>query len=287
MDKSNKGKSAMSKILSLIKSKIWAIQQEHLEYMAGSIGETINTMTAENMKPKIYGSTAVLPVNGVITQKADIMSALFGGVSSEILGMYFTELANHKDIKNIVLDIDSPGGEVFGTGELVAKMSANKNGKKVYAVANSLMASAAYWIGSVADEMYSTPSGLSGSIGVIAIHEDISEAAKSAGVKFNIITAGDHKGDGNPYEPLTDGARAEIQKRVDYYYGMFIKSVSENRRISQKSLKESYGNGKIYTADEALKLGVIDGIATLEQVVNKLQRAESKKQKNRNLSATL
>ena len=277
----------MSEILKAIKTRIWAIQPDYLDYMATSTGEVINTIVAEDMKPTIIGSTAILPLYGLITQKADIFTAMFGGTSAEIFGAYFSQLAKSPDIKTIVFDVNSPGGEVFGTSELVDKIKATKNGKKVIAVANSLMASAAYWISTTADEIVSTPSGITGSIGVIAIHEDISEMAKQAGVKFTIITSNEHKGEGNPYEPLTETAKTSMQQRVNYYDDMFVKSVSENRRISQKQLRETYGNGKTYTSADAIKLGVIDKVATLEQVITKIQQTESKKSKNKNIAASL
>jgi signal peptide peptidase SppA len=183
--------------------------------------------------------------------------------------------------------LDSPGGEVFGVSELADKIYAAREQKKIIAVANSLMASAAYWIGSSAHEIVATPSSITGSIGVIAMHEDWSKALESMGVKTTIITAGEHKADGSPYAPLTEPAAIEIKKRVDYYYEMFTESVGRNRGNTANQVKKTYGDGRVFNAKEAKDIGLIDRIDTLQGTINRELAKMAKTQKNKNLRASI
>ena len=110
----------------------------------------------------------IVPVRGVIEQRSTWLSELFGGTSAEKIGALVEAGVNDSRVAGIILDVDSPGGEVSGTPELSSKIFNLRGKKPIVAIANSLMASAAYWIGSAADEIVITPSGMAGSIGVLS-----------------------------------------------------------------------------------------------------------------------
>jgi capsid assembly protease len=219
------------------------------------------------------GSVAVLPVYGVIGHRASLVEDSSSGVNTsiELLGQAFRSLMADPGIAGIVLDVDSPGGSVYGVAELAEQIFAARGVKPVSAVANSLSASAAYWIASAAEEFAITPGGEAGSIGVYAAHSDVSKMMEAEGVKITLVSAGKYKVEGNPYEPLGADAQAFIQSRVDDYYGDFVKAVARNRKDTQTAVREGYGQGRVLGAAAAVKANLADRVATLDQVVADMQ----------------
>jgi len=172
----------------------------------------------------------------------------------------------------VVLDVDSPGGAVNGVEELADEMLRARGQKPVVAVANTLAASAAYWIATAADEVVVTPSGEVGSIGVFAVHEDFSAALEAAGIRVSLVSAGKYKMEGNPYEPLGDEGRAALQERVDDYYGMFVGAVARGRGVAAKDVREGFGQGRLVGARQAVELGMADRVATLDETLDRVAR---------------
>jgi len=213
---------------------------------------------------------AVLPVYGVIHQRANLMTDTSGGTSVERLTAQFRQALADPSVGAVVLDVDSPGGAVPGIEELSAEMHGARGSKPILAVANSLAASAAYWIATAADEVVVTPSGEVGSIGVFAVHEDFSAALEAEGVRVTLISAGKFKMEGNPYEPLGEVAREALQARVDDYYGMFVKAVARNRGVTAKDVREGFGEGRVVGAGEAKRLGMVDRVETFDAAVARL-----------------
>jgi signal peptide peptidase SppA len=181
---------------------------------------------------------------------------------------------NDARIGAIVFDVNSPGGSVTGVDELSKMIYDARGSKPIVAVANHLMASAAYWIGTAADELVVTPSGEVGSIGVFAAHQDVSAAMEKEGVKTTLISAGKYKTEGNPFEPLTDEAHASIQARVDDYYSMFTKAVARNRGVNVADVRGGFGEGRVVGAQQAVSLGMADRVATLDDVISGLTRRQ-------------
>jgi len=224
-------------------------------------------------------SIGVVPVQGFLAQKGprDVFEAIFrGGSSMERIGEAVRQLAADGAVSAIVLDIDSPGGTVAGTPELADVIFAARQAKPVVAVANSLAASAAYWIGSQASEIVVAPSSQVGSIGVFAIHEDITKMADQMGVKITAISAGKHKLLGAPFEPLTDETTAIIQKGVDEQYAQFVNHVARGRGVKGGEVRSGFGEGWIAGAKEAVSLGMADRIGTLRETIARLGTARGR-----------
>lgn len=221
------------------------------------------------------GVIAVLPVFGVIGQRASLVADSSSGIntSTELLGRAFAAMVADPGVVAIVLDVDSPGGSVFGVNELADQIFGARGSKPIVAVANSTAASAAYWIASSADEIAIAPGGEIGSIGVLAAHKDRSKMFETGGVKTTLIYAGKYKAEGNPYEPLGPEARDYIQSRVDEYYGDFVRTVARNRRDTQTNVREGYGQGRVMGAQAAIKANLADRIATLDQVITDLAKS--------------
>jgi signal peptide peptidase SppA len=225
-------------------------------------------------------AVAVLNLFGPMAQRMDLFSEISGGTSTESFQATFQAAMADPNIGGIVLNIDSPGGSVYGVQELASVIAGSvaSGSKPVVAVANSMAASAAYWVGSQAGEFVVTPGGEVGSIGVIAAHEDLSQAADVAGVKMSFITApeGGFKAEGNPYEPLSADARENLQGVINEYYDGFVRAVASGRRASLTTVKESFGKGRMVTGKSAVALGMADRVATLQEVVGGMVAKQGK-----------
>lgn len=226
-------------------------------------------------RPRSNGSTppsgiAVLSLWGSIVPHADVMTEMSGGTAIDTWRAQFEELAADPSIGTIVLNVDSPGGAVDLVSETAAAIREARKTTHVVAVANTMAASAAYWLSSQADDLYVSPSGQVGSIGVYMAHQDLSGMLEQEGVKMTLISAGEHKVDGNPFEPLSDETRAHLQTMVNESYRSFVADVAAGREVDVSTVEASYGQGRMFMAKQALAAGMVDGIASLDQVIGRL-----------------
>jgi len=216
------------------------------------------------------GSVAVIPLSGFLTQKPTLFSMLFGGTSVQAFAREVVAALGDQSIGAVLLDIDSPGGETFGMTEAAAQIRAARGTKPLVAVANPIAASAAYWLGSQADEFMVTPSGLAGSVGVFSTYVDESKALEQAGLAVTFIKYGARKAEASGVEPLSEGALASIQARVDEAGRMFEADVAKGRGVSVAKVHSDFGEGGILTASQAVAAGAADRVATLDEVVSRL-----------------
>lgn len=269
-------------ILMAVTEERWAMREDKLQailrfleaqaagvkFSAEEIEARI-TKQAEKDVARQQGAVAILPLRGVIANRVSLLDDFSGGTSSEGFGRQFQAALADDGIKAIVIDIDSPGGAVSGATELSSMIFNARGAKPIVAQVNASMASAAYWIGSAADEVVVTPSGAVGSIGVFGVHDDLSGAMEKAGVKRTLISAGKLKTDGNPFEPLGDDTKARIQAHVDEAYDMFIKDVARNRNVSQTAVRDGFGQGAMVTAAPAVAEGMADRVGTMEDTLQR------------------
>lgn len=217
---------------------------------------------------------AVLGLYGVLTQRGNMINEVSGSgaVSTQQFAAMLREALADDSVSQILIDIDSPGGSVYGVAELAQEIARATSIKPVVAIANSLAASAAYWIGSQASEFYVTPGGEVGSIGVWQAHQDYSKAMDEAGVKTTLISAGKFKVEGNPYTALDEDAHAFMQSRVDDYFTAFTKAVAKGRGVPLVQVRDGMGQGRVLGADAAFVQGMVDGVASFDEVVQKMHR---------------
>lgn len=218
----------------------------------------------------------VVPVHGVLAHRAySVQQVSRPLTSTEALAQQFRAAAADPEVGAIVMDIDSPGGSVFGVQELADVLAGIRgSGKRLVAVANNTAASGAYWIASQADELVVTPSGMVGSIGVIVPHQDTSAMAEKMGVKQEFITAGKYKAESHQDGPLTDEHRAHLQSMVDSYYGAFVRAVAKGRGLPVDTVRgAAFGEGRMLVAKDAVSGGMADSIGTLEDTISRLARA--------------
>lgn len=226
---------------------------------------------------QLTGGVAILSLTGVLTPQGSFISMLFGGGAGGLQGFRadFREALAADEIAAIVIDIDSPGGLVDLVPETAAEIRNARGAKPIVAVANTLAASGAYWIGAQADEIVVTPSGSIGSIGVYAVHDDWSKFNEDFGVTPTYVSAGKYKVERNPDTPLSDEAEAAMQATIDELYGMFVADVAAGRGTTPDAVTGGYGEGRVVTASRALQLGMADRIDTLEATIARLVGAPS------------
>jgi len=213
---------------------------------------------------------AVLPLLGPITQRAGLFTAFFGGTSTEKWGQSFDDLMATPSVGTVVIDADTPGGTVAGVPELADKIFKARGTKPTVLVANGMAASAGYWIGSQADQIVVTPSGQVGSVGVFSMHIDMSSALEKLGNKVTLISAGEHKTEWNPFEPLGEEAKAHEQTQVDGIMGQFVNAVAQGRGVTASTVRKDFGQGRTMRAKDAVAAGLADRVATLEQTIKRL-----------------
>lgn len=248
----------------------WALRLEAMDAVCEAAGAWINEPNSRSMNQSgRTGAIAVLPLRGVLTQGGWSDG---GDTSTEAFGAILAEAVADDTVGAILLDINSPGGSVYGTSELADAVFTARKAKPVIGIANSLAASAAYWIGSQCSEFYCTPGGEVGSIGVYTAHADISGALARMGVNVTLISAGKYKTEGNPFGPLDDEARASIQGSVDGYYASFTQAVARGRNAAIASVRDGMGQGRVLSASGAHAAGMVDGVATRATVIRGLAR---------------
>jgi signal peptide peptidase SppA len=272
-----------SHVATAVFDRPWAIRPETLKVIVDLMRFRVSggQLSAEEVQERIgaastrrgnqarAGAVAVLPLHGVIMQRAGLMAQTSGAVSLESWMTDFRTLMADDEIGTIVIDIDSPGGEVSGIPEAAAEIRAARDQKRIVAVANPTAASGAYWLGSQAGEFVVTPSGWVGSIGVYTAHDDLSKMLEMEGINETLISAGKFKVEGNELGPLTDEARAYRQTIVDDYYGMFVADVAKGRGVATADVKGGMGQGRMVLAKGAKAEKMVDGIATLDESIRK------------------
>ena len=216
-------------------------------------------------------SIVVIPLVGCLMYRGGYYADMFGSSTDGFVRRLRAAAAN-PDISTILIDCDSPGGVVDGVPEAwQAIMDVRKKQKKyVIAIANTLMASAAYWICSAADEIVATPSAEVGSIGVFILHMELSRMFEEEGVGVNMIRQPPSKADANMFEPLSDAARADLQAKVDETYRAFTKHVSMGRKRKQAEVQETFGQGRTMMAPAAVTVGMVDRVMTFDALVTEL-----------------
>lgn len=253
----------------------WAILPQVIDrflevYRAGNIESFLSNDRGEgfhgNEDPfQKIGSVALIRVRGAIFGEENCETELGAGTSNEYLQIALELAASDPTIKSIVLDINSPGGEVAGTADTANLIRRIRSEMPVYAYVGDLAASAAYWIASQATRIVISETAAVGSIGVRAVVEDHSEALKMEGIKqYTYLSSQSPNKD---FDPKSAADVAEMQRQLDYLASLFIESVAIGRGKSAEFVAENFGRGGIIYGQMALDVGMADQIGTLSDVL--------------------
>lgn len=224
--------------------------------------------------PLAYRRTAegvgIITIAGSLVNRGAWIGASSGLVSYEGIKHQLATAAADPKVGAVILDLQSPGGEAIGAFETAEAVRALASVKRTVAVVNGMAASAAYAIASGASEIVTTVTGVSGSIGVVLLHADYSGQLAEKGIKPTLIFAGSHKVDGNPFEPLPDSVRADLQAEVDAFYGAFLETVAAGRG-SRTTVDMARGTeARTFIGQAAVSAGLADRVGTFESVLAEL-----------------
>jgi signal peptide peptidase SppA len=221
------------------------------------------------------GGIAVIPVCGILANKSDeFMEWLFGDTSYESIRAQFQSALSDPNITGIVLDVDSPGGEVSGCFDLVDEIYNARGIKPIYAVVNEAAYSAAYALASAAEKIYLPRTGSAGSIGVIMEHMDQSKYDENIGVKYTPIYAGARKNDCDPHTALSPEAAQMVQGIINSHYELFVKTIARNRGMSPQAVRDT--EAALYFGKNAVDVGLADSVTPWTKAMSEISKKKLK-----------
>lgn len=210
---------------------------------------------------------ARVPVNGTLVHKLGGVSPWSGMTGYDCLEKVIADAQDNREVGAILLDIDSPGGEVagcFAFTRKLATMGARGGGKPIVAFANEMACSAAYAIAASCDVVMTTDTGMVGSIGVYTMLVDMTKGLDKNGLKVTMVRAGDRKARGGPYEAADDQTMDKLMGWVDDTWRIFIDHVAAHRPMSAAAVKALKGDW--FTGSDALDIGLVDAVDSPEAI---------------------
>ena len=253
------------------------IARVKLETILGAIGPRLvlgveSAVSGDKRARRLLDITpegiAIVQVSGTLVRRTQGLQAESGLTSYEAIEGEVLDAATDPGVRGILLDIDSPGGEAGGLPDLMDSLREARELKPMWAVANDEAFSAAYGIATTAERIYLSRTGGVGSVGVIAVHLDHSQADASTGLAYTIFRGGQYKAEHNSLEPLTDHARQTLQAEVDRLHGMFAQMVATNRGLSMDAVTATQAG--LSFGPDALTAGLADAIGTADDALEEL-----------------
>lgn len=265
------------RIVEAIARDPWVITPDAMELVLGVVrrelsdpqaAAAIRTERRDRLAVQSPGGVAVIPITGVLTPYASKFDALSGVTSVQMLRAQFAEALSDPAVSSIVLAVDSPGGNASGIHEFARQIYAARDVKKVVTYVSNLGCSGGYWLATAASEVVADRTASVGSIGVLSMYRDDSKAREASGVvTHEIVSSQSPK---KNLTPATDEGRAETQARVDALADIFIGEVAAFRGVDTNRVAETFGRGGVVLAEQAVKLGMIDRLGSLQSVVAEL-----------------
>ena len=228
---------------------------------------SLHAGTFKNIKHAVRNNKkgiAVIPIHGILTKKSEAFDDVLGMTSYEKIREEIEEALIDEEVETIILNIDSPGGEVNGLFDLSDFIYEARTLKKIVAIANDDAYSAAYAIASSAEKVFVSRTSGVGSIGVIASHIDQSGFDEKQGIKYTTVFAGNRKNDLNPHEPITSESLENLKSEVNRLYGMLVELIARNRSLSVEAIKNTEAG--LYFGKNAVDIGLADGMTILSSI---------------------
>lgn len=216
---------------------------------------------------------AVIEISGVLIHRGSWIGQSSGQTSYEGIAAQIEAAAKDPAVRGLALEIDSFGGEVAGIFDLADRIRAIRASKPIWAFVAEHAFSAGYALASQADRILLPRTGAVGSIGVVVMHADLSGQLDQDGVRVSLIHSGQHKVDGNPYAPLPEAVRADIQREIDVLRFLFADTVAAGRggRLSQEAALAT--EAAVYRGMDAVAAGLADGVTDLTQGFTSFRQA--------------
>lgn len=233
------------------------------EAIAREMGREMKDTNAASIRDGV----AVIKVSGPLFRYANLMTRICGATSYELLAQDFNKAVQNPNIKGILLDIDSPGGEVNGCSELSDMIYQARSTKPIIAYASGACCSGAYWIASACDKILAADTAILGSIGVVSIFEKDDEDKT---IEIVSSQSPNKRPDIN-----TEEGKAKIQARVDELAEVFIAKVARNRGITAVDVVKNFGAGDVSVGQHAVRNGLADGLSSFEDIISSLNQEKT------------
>jgi protease IV len=225
------------------------------------------------LQGKEEGKVLVISIRGMISDapRRQFISARPSMVEEIVSQLRKAEA--DPDVKAVLLKIDSPGGSVIASDMIYNEIMAFKQRKKakVVAVMMGVAASGGYYIALPADFILAHPATVTGSVGVLFLSPNVSGLMEKIGVAVNVSKTGKNKDMGSPFRSATEEEKKIIQDITDRLGAQFLKHIAEHRKLEPSKIQE-IASARIYLADDALKLGLIDAIGYLDEAVGQAKK---------------
>jgi len=219
------------------------------------------------MEPGGRDKILVLDIDGAISSGPPTGDAFFGQEDSTVnqVAEKLSKARRDRSIKALIIRVDSPGGGVTASDVVYQTIADFKKetGIPVYVSMLDLAASGGYYVSMAADQIYAHPTSITGSIGVIAMFPQLEALGNKIGVRMEIVKSGQNKDIGSPFHEMTAEERAILQQLIDDMYDRFVEVVKSGRPALEEATIRQLADGRIYTANQALQSGLIDGIMYL------------------------
>lgn len=216
----------------------------------------------------LVGGVAIIPVSGTLVQRSGSLRPYSGMTGYDGIRQNFLMALADPDVRAVVLDIDSPGGEVAGCFDLADAIYAARGQKPIHAILSESAYSAAYALASAADRVSVPRTGGTGSVGVICMHVDFSAALEKAGIAVTLIRYGARKADGNQFEPLSDPAMARFQADIDGMGELFVATVARNRGLPLGQVRATEAG--TYLGAAGVDIGFADAVRAPDEAFREL-----------------
>lgn len=270
--------------INTVQNKVWAILPAKLEEIdavichylnggerlsfevsqANSVGLSVGSKIPEqSYSYQLDEGVVMLDIYGTMAQRANLMTRISGGVSTDVLLREFRQAVNDPAVQGIVLNFNSPGGTVHGIKTFSDEVFRSRTIKPIISYTDGLMCSAAYFVGSAASSLVASATSQVGSIGVALTHYDYSKRDEKEGIQRTEIFAGKYKRMGSDNKPLDKESREYLQAMVNSYYTIFVETVARNRGVDLDTVL-AMADGKVVIGHEALEIGLVDHIGNLE-----------------------
>lgn len=231
-------------------------QNESIEVVSAKLGRELDN----SYVTEIREGAAVIPVVGPLFRYANIFTAISGASSYEVLAKDFTSALENPDVHSIILDIDSPGGEVNGCAEFASMIFEARGKKPIIAYASGDAASGAYWIASACDQIIASETSMLGSIGVVAVYRGSNDE--------NVLEIVSSQSPYKRLDPSSKDGKSRLQSRIDDLATVFIESIAKHRGVDPPTVIKDFGGGDVFIGKNAISSGLADDIGSLEQIIN-------------------
>lgn len=247
--------------------------EKYLIEQSGQTGDKLKTVGLSNMKNvkkterEYRNKIAIVYAEGEIMQQ--IISSPYSGnfpCISEKINDDLKKLADNKDVKAVVLRINSPGGSAYTSEQIWKQVYELKKKKPVVVSMGSVAASGGYYIASGASKIIAEPNTLTGSIGIFGMFPNTAGLFNKLALTTDIVKTNRYADFGDPARPMTDDEKALIQGYIERGYDTFLTRCAEGRGVSKADI-DSIGQGRVWTGEQALKIGLVDELGGIERAV--------------------